>query len=112
MKRDFSYPIFQNIESGGGLFGGRIKTRNAIEALLAFILAFFILKKVLFFLSDKLSVVVAFVMAFAAAIFFVAGIDGRSITEHLMLKFRYRSHKGKYSLGMPVLDEEENDEKE
>ena len=113
MKRIFAYKIYPNIDIGNGLFGGRIKTRNAIEAVTAFLLVFFLLRAILFFLSEKIAIVISFVVALIIAFVFVAGIDGRSITEYLILYFSHRSHKGQFSLGMPIIEEEEekSDEK-
>ena len=107
-KNMFDYPIPLNVDDGGGFFGGQIKTRNAVEAFISVILVFFLLRALLFFIGEKVRIVIALVLAIVVGIFFLAGIDGRSITEYLILWIRHKKSMGTYVLGMPVVDEEED----
>ena len=109
-KNMFDYPIPLNVDEGGGFFGGQIKTRNAVEAFIAVILVFFLLRLALFFVGEKIRIVIALVLAIVVGIFFLAGIEGRSVTEYLVLWLRHKKSMGTYVLGMPVIDEEEDDE--
>lgn len=91
-----------NLDDNGGVLGGLVKKRNALEALIyiGFIL---LLVKILIPVVSPIVLIIAFVvLGIPGAILFLAGIDGQPISRMVIRRIKYKKNKGVFTLRMPI----------
>lgn len=91
-----------NLDDNGGVLGGLVKKRNALEALIyiGFIL---LLVKILIPVVSPIVLIIAFVvLGIPGTILFLAGIDGQPISRMVIRRIRYKKNKGVFTLRMPI----------
>ena len=96
-------PIYPNFDDNGGLFGGLIKKRNAVEAG-AFLVFLFLVYKI-FFRFSILALSIFIIIAVLGAATLLVGLGDQSFCSVLMNKIKYRKEKTVVTLMKPS-DEE------
>ena len=100
------YVIPPNFIETGTLFGGTIKIRNAIEALILIVLIGVPVFNLPFNLTTN--IIIACLTVLPAALFAIIGIDGDSLSSFIIHYFRFL--KNRRIIGVQDTDSEQNTE--
>lgn len=101
---DMVEPIPKNIDDTGGILGGLVETRNAIEAVIAAGVSFFVSRLCFFFLSDAVRPLAALTVALCIGGFFVFGINHQPVSIAVLDYINYRKTRCVVTLHMPMPD--------
>ena len=105
MKK-IAYRIPPKIDAGGGFFGGRVRLRNMIEGVILWFATYYLVRLLLAFLPGNVRLAIAFLLALAAGLIAIRGLNGLSLTEFLLLYIKFRKEEAVYTLEPPEVVKE------
>jgi len=85
--------IPKNVSSDGGIAGGAIKQRNAVEAGIYIFVCFLVFKSILFFLPIIAKLITFTIVGIMPAAVMLIGIADQSAVEFVTTKLRYMRRK-------------------
>lgn len=92
-----------NFDDDGGFFWGLVKKRNAVEAGVYLGILYILFKLFINIFSPLFVISVFLILGFAGSFFLLAGFDGRSLTEIVMINLKYRRSKCVATLRKPSI---------
>jgi len=91
-----------NLDDNGGVLGGLVKKRNALEAFIYIGFILLLVKILMPILSPIVLIITFVVLGLPGTILFLAGIDGQPISRMVIRRIRYKKNKGVFTLRMPI----------